>query len=256
MTDPRTYTGAVKTFDRTDRTTGRPVVTRPSPEVSGLALVQRLAGNAATAALVGAVSSGAQTVVQRSATMELGSWNKDAQQGDTYELTVAANTDDMVGHAWIAVREQYGKGRDMSIGFWPDGWLGVLGSPVGGPGVLMAPDPHAGDDPKKHELHRRTETIPQERFLRVLDTVNSWEGASYNLLFHNCATFAKDVWLAGTANPDGIIADGDLHVWTPADEGNAIDAVNKARGLDPLGNPVKGQESSGAETAATGQAVA
>ena len=141
-----------------------------------------------------------------------------------------AMTDDIVGHAWVDVKEVGGQGRKRSVGFWPgsSGWL-----PTGGRGELMSPDGHDGQ-----QMHRQKETMSRERFLRVLNVVNAWEGSYYQLLYRNCAHFAKAAWIAGTGSPDGIVPLGEGRIWTPAEVAEGIDYVNKKRGLDAKGDPL------------------
>lgn len=183
--------------------------------------MQRAAGNQAV------VRALAAAPVQRSATMDLGAWNE--QPVESYEMGLNAMTDDVIGHAWVDVKEVGGKGRKRSIGFWPGTW-GIL--PTGGPGELMSPDGHDGQ-----QMHRQKETMSRDRFLRVLNVVNAWEGSYYQLLYRNCAHFAKAAWIAGTGSPDGIVPLGEGRIWTPAEVAEGIDYVNKKRGLDPKGNP-------------------
>lgn len=166
--------------------------------------------------------------VQRSAASDLQTW--DDQPVQTYEMGLNAMTDDVVGHAWVDVKEVGGKGRRRSVGFWPGDW-GWL--PTGGPGELKSPDWHDGQ-----QMHRQKETMSRDRFLRVLGVVNAWEGSYYQLLYRNCAHFAKAAWIAGTGSPDGIVPLGAGRIWTPAETAEGIDYVNRKRGLDPKGNPL------------------
>jgi len=115
-----------------------------SPEHAVLAM-QRAAGNQA---VVRALSTPAPAV-QRSATTELNTWNE--KPVESYEMGLNAMTDDVIGHAWVDVKEVGGKGRRRSIGFWPGSW-GWL--PTGGPGELMSPDGHDGQ-----QMHRQKETM-------------------------------------------------------------------------------------------------
>jgi hypothetical protein len=186
--------------------------------------MQRAAGNRAVVQAL----AGSAPAVQRSATMDLGAWNDQPVQ--TYEMGLNAMTDDIVGHAWVDVKEVGGQGRKRSVGFWPgsSGWL-----PTGGRGELMSPDGHDGQ-----QMHRQKETMSRERFLRVLNVVNAWEGSYYQLLYRNCAHFAKAAWIAGTGSPDGIVPLGEGRIWTPAEVAEGIDYVNKKRGLDAKGDPL------------------
>src|SRR6478609_10906121 len=194
-----------------------------SPEHAVLAM-QRAAGNQA---VVRALSTPAPAV-QRSATTELNTWNE--KPVESYEMGLNAMTDDVIGHAWVDVKEVGGKGRRRSIGFWPGSW-GWL--PTGGPGELMSPDGHDGQ-----QMHRQKETMNRERFLRVLNVVSAWESSWYQLLYRNCAHFAKAAWIAGTGSPDGIVNVSGPQIWTPAETAEGIDYVNKKRGLDSKGNPL------------------
>ncbi len=193
------------------------------PEHAVLAM-QRAAGNQA---VVRALSPAAPAV-QRSAAGDLTTWND--QPVESYEMGLNAMTDDVIGHAWVDVKEVGGKNRKRSVGFWPGTW-GIL--PTGGPGELMSPDGHDGQ-----QMHRQKETMNRDRFLRVLNVVSAWEGSYYQLLYRNCAHFAKAAWIAGTGSPDGIINESGPQIWTPAETAEGIDYVNKKRGLDPKGNPL------------------
>lgn len=199
-----------------------------------IAYLQRTAGNAAVSSLLArrpAPARGAGWAVQRSATMDLSSWNNGATETDTYQMGIDALTNDVVGHAWVDIKENQGQGRRMSIGFWPGSlWAAI---PTGGTGKLSSPDPHDGE-----QGHRSSQTINRDRFIRVLNVVNDWEGSWYQILYRNCAHFAKAAWLAGTGSDDGIIDESGPTIWSPGEEGDVIDARNKALGRDPQGNPL------------------
>jgi hypothetical protein len=194
--------------------------------------VQRQAGNrAAAAVLAGLAESEPARPVQRSATMDLGLWNTTAKPTDTYEIAIDALTDDIVGHAWIEVSELQGAKRRASIGFWPQ-TEAIL--PWGGRGRLDNPDAHTGQ-----QNHRAAEKIDRRRFLDVLNVVNAWEGSYYQILYRNCAHFARAAWTAGTGHPDGVINESGPTIWTPGEQADVIDAGNRARGLDPQGRPLE-----------------
>jgi hypothetical protein len=196
-----------------------------SPQHAVLAM-QRAAGNQAVVRALTAPS------VQRSAAGDLTTWND--QPVESYEMGLNAMTDDVIGHAWVDVKEVGGKGRKRSVGFWPGTW-GIL--PTGGPGELMSPDGHDGQ-----QMHRQKETMSRDRFLRVLGVVSAWEGSYYQLLYRNCAHFAKAAWIAGTGSSDGIVNVSGPQIWTPAETAEGIDYVNKKRGLDPKGNPLPAEQ--------------
>ncbi len=73
--------------------------------------------------------------------------------------------------------------------------------------------------------------------IALLNTVNDWAGTSYNLLFRNCADFARAAYFSATANQDAIIEEDIL--WTPLQEASLIDEANRARGKDELGRDKK-----------------
>lgn len=212
---------------------------------SALTVLQRQVGNRVVASLVrsattpgdrqptgGAGRAAADgPTIQRSATMDLAAWNAGAPAGQTYTFGVDAMTNDVVGHAWIHLKENGGKARATTIGFWPTGW-GVL--PTGGPGRLMSPDPHTGE-----QGHRSNDVIDRAAFLRVLNVVNAWEGSWYQLLYRNCAHFAKAASAAADKYTlsDAVETDGPT-IWTPGEEGEVIDAANRARGRDTQGEPL------------------
>lgn len=201
----------------------------PRPEHAVLAM-QRAVGNRA---VVRALTDAPQRTpeppaVQRSAASELNAWTD--QPVDSYEMGLNAMTDDVIGHAWVDVKEVGGKGRKRSVGFWPGTW-GIL--PTGGPGELQSPDGHEGQ-----QMHRQKETMSRDRFLRVLGVVTAWESSWYQLLYRNCAHFAKAAWIAGTGSADGIVNVSGPQIWTPAETAEGIDYVNAKRGLDPQGNPL------------------
>ncbi len=208
----------------------------PRNSAATLAVLQRQVGNRAVAALVEQATAPrkdrAAPPIQRSATMDLGAWNSGAPAGQTYTFGVDAMTNDIVGHAWIHLKENGGKGRATTIGFWPSGWSVI---PTGAPGKLRSPDPHEGE-----QGHRSNDVIDRAAFLRVLNVVNAWEGSWYQILYRNCAHFAK---AASAAADKYTLTDGietDLAtVWTPGEEGDVLDAANKARGRDAQGEPLK-----------------
>lgn len=207
--------------------------------------MQRAAGNRAVVQALAAAPGAARPVpappapaVQRSAASDLRAWED--QPVETYEMGLNAMTDDVVGHAWVDVKEVGGQGRRRSVGFWPGSW-GWL--PTGGPGELMSPDAHDGQ-----QMHRQKETMSRDRFQRVLGVVSAWESSYYQLLYRNCAHFAKAAWIAGTGSPDGIVNVSGPQIWTPAETAEGIDYVNRKRGLDPKGNPLPpGADGSGSD---------
>jgi hypothetical protein len=195
--------------------------TTAAPEHPLLTL-QRTAGNRAVT----------QLVVQRSAMTSVADLMKGGQATDTYELGIDADASDIVGHAWIDIKSNSKPdSQKLTVGFWPT-WLAI--SPTGAKGELHCPDNH-----NKPATSRKSQTISHEQYLKVLNTVNDWEGAYYQILYHNCAHFAKAAWLAGTANPDGIVNESGPTIWTPRKEDANIAAENKARGLDAMGEPNK-----------------
>ncbi|WP_420121622.1 hypothetical protein [Nakamurella sp.] len=230
---------------------GRPA----APGVHALLAMQRTAGNQAVVRALSSTAPPAKRVaappsagpaptrlpapaVQRSAASDLQTW--DDQPVESYEMGLNAMTDDVIGHAWVDVKEVGGKGRRRSIGFWPGSW-GWL--PTGGPGELQSPDAHDGQ-----QMHRQKETMTRDRFVRVLGVVSAWEGSYYQLLYRNCAHFAKAAWIAGTGSPDGIVNVSGPQIWTPAETAEGIDYVNRKRGLDPQGNPLPpGTDRNGAD---------
>jgi hypothetical protein len=58
-------------------------------------------------------------IVQRSIAETLTSWYVDSTDEDTWTLTINANTDDRVGHAWLGLDENRGAGRSTTCGFGP-----------------------------------------------------------------------------------------------------------------------------------------
>lgn len=204
--------GGAKTNDR---------VMTVMPEHPLLAL-QRTAGNRAVT----------QLVVQRSAMTKVADLSKGGTPTDTYELGIDVDSSDIVGHAWIDIKANSKPASEpLKVGFWPT-WLAAL--PTGAKGELRCPDNH--DHPA---TSRKSQTISHEQYLKVLNTVNDWEGSWYQILYHNCAHFAKAAWLSATASPDGIIDESGPTIWTPREEDANIVSENKARGLDAMGRPLK-----------------
>ncbi|OLT14846.1 hypothetical protein BJF78_17615 [Pseudonocardia sp. CNS-139] len=126
---------------------------------------------------------------------------------------------------------------------------GAAGQAAEGDGRLLAGG-HVGDQPRGRlrraaraddhtgqQTHRASETIDRARFLRVLATVGSWEGSYYQILYHNCAHFARAAWLAGVGHADGIVNESGPAIWTPGEQADVIEAGNKARGKDQQGRP-------------------
>jgi hypothetical protein len=204
-------------------------------ELAGARRTQRLGEtDAAVSAPVGPAPNGP---VAR----KLHGWLRDAPNG-TFTLTMEVlNDSPNIGHAWISLYQNQGGGDRLTAGFWPSS--GPEGIPaithMLGAGEVRCPDGH------NDATHRLPTTIDGAGLARVIRAVDGYESGliMYSMFGMNCATFAKDVWRAGT----GVLVDPSdfvpmVKLWSPwqlswmiellqADqEGNGAIALEAGRG--------------------------
>lgn len=98
-----------------------------------------------------------------------------------FTLDIFALTDDMIGHAWIGIKRK--DGQSQTIGFWPDSWY----SGIAGPGKLICPDPHEGE---QKDVHTLDQPMTLDQAQKVLPVIASWDHSTYTLLASNCTDFA------------------------------------------------------------------
>jgi hypothetical protein len=187
--------------------------------VGAVLALQRFAGNAAVGA---AVADGAVDVVQR---QPVGPKATTAHSGKAglletfldpakgpFTIQIMSLTDDIIGHAWIGVKRADGQQR--TFGFWPNSiTAGILGA-----GIILLPDPHAGE-----EMHEYEQVVPFSKITRVLDVVEAWQSSYYTLLGHHCATFAHEAYTKVTGENFDAMFDDSIVMWTPATLGSSID---------------------------------
>jgi hypothetical protein len=140
-----------------------------------------------------------------------------------FTLEIFALTDDMIGHAWVGIKRNDGKSQ--TIGFWPDAWY----SGIVGPGRLISPDPHEG---QQKDVHTLDEPMTLDQAQKILPVIAAWDHSTYSLLASNCTDFAVVIWEAVTGETPAIgFFAGREHpiVWTPGLLGEDIDVRNKVK---------------------------